>query len=332
MPGTVTRNGKIRRTARSSSGAKLRAAAAPLVIKLGGAAIERAADFPQLFQAIAELHQSEVKRGGGIVLVHGGGAAVDKRLERLGLVSERREGIRITPPEHIDEVVAVLAGVVNKQLVGELLSKGARAVGLCLGDGGIARSVKARGYSFDPGHVGEIDGGDPRLLLTLLGGGFLPVLSSIGLDAHGDPLNINADEAAASLAGLLGARGLVLLTDVPGVLDGAKQLITQLTADEVELRIAGGEITGGMIPKVRGAVRAAQASGAPVIIAPWNDPTVFAGIGANKSVGTRITGGTGVSPVQGERTGGTPVSPRTRARREAASGSQSSRKIRKSRT
>lgn len=329
MPGSVTRNGKARaRAGRSRSAAKPQAAA-PLVIKLGGAAIERAADFPQLFQAIAALHQSEIKRGGGVVLVHGGGAAVDKRLERLGLVSERREGIRITPPEHIDEVVAVLAGVVNKQLVGELLSKGARAVGLCLGDGGIARSVKARGYSFDPGHVGEIDGGDPSLLIALIANGFMPVLSSIGLDAHGEPLNINADEAAASLAGLIGARGLVLLTDVPGVLDGEKQLIPKLTADEVELRIAGGEITGGMIPKVRGAVRAAQASGAPVIIAPWNDAVVFEKLAKGQPVGTWITGGTGVPPVRDGRTGGTPVPPK--ARRETASGSPSSRKTSKSR-
>ncbi|MCI0365983.1 MAG: hypothetical protein L0219_19160, partial [Phycisphaerales bacterium] len=112
----------------------------PLLVKLGGAAIDRADDHPALFEALCDLHKSLGAEGQGIVLIHGGGAAVDRRLERLGLVSQRRDGIRLTPPEHIDEVVAALAGSTNKQVVGLIQRGGVPAVGLCLGDGFLARS------------------------------------------------------------------------------------------------------------------------------------------------------------------------------------------------
>jgi len=225
------------------------------------------------------------------VLIHGGGKAVDRRLDRLGLVSERRDGIRITPPEHIDEVVAGLAGSVNKQVVGHIQRHGVPAVGLCLGDGFIAHSFKATGYKFDPGRVGESRGGNPELIHLLLGNGFMPVLCSIGLDEQGLPLNINADDAAAGLACLLECRGLVLLTDVNGVLDAHGTLIDELSPEQVEQNIAGGAITGGMIPKVRGAMQAAQASRAPVTIASWNDPQGLMGLVHGQSVGTRVLPG-----------------------------------------
>lgn len=262
--------------------------AAPIMVKLGGAAIDRADEHPALFKALCDLHQEAQAEGGGVVVIHGGGAAVDRRLQRLGLVSERRDGIRITPDEHIDEVVAGLAGSVNKELVGQLQRHGAPAVGLCLGDGLLAHSRKATGYAFDPGRVGEIVGGEPRLLEVLLRDGFLPVLCSIGLDEYGEPLNINADDAAAALAGILKCRELILTTDVPGVLDATGQLIEELTADEIEQRIASGEIRGGMIPKVRGALRAAQASAAAVTIMAWSDPAALRKLGRGQCVGTRI--------------------------------------------
>lgn len=259
-----------------------------LLVKLGGAAIDEADKRQDLFAALCDLHIALRKQGDGVVLIHGGGKAVDRRLERLGMISERRDGIRITPPEHIDEVVAGLAGSVNKQVVGQILRHNVPAVGLCLGDGFIARSAKATGYSFDPGRVGEIRGGDPALVKLLLGAGYMPVLCSIGLDEQGLPLNINADDAAAGLAGLLPCRGLVLLTDVNGVLDSSGRVIEQLTAPDVERRIASGEISGGMIPKVRGALHAAAASGGPVTIASWNNPTSLLGLVNGAAVGTRV--------------------------------------------
>jgi acetylglutamate kinase len=262
----------------------------PILVKLGGAAIDRAHEHPELFEALGDLHQAARAEGNGegVVLIHGGGAAVDRRLERLGLKSERRDGIRITPPQHIDEVVAGLAGSVNKQLVGELQSRGVAAVGLCLGDGFVAQCRKATGYNFDPGRVGEVCGGNPRLIDVLLGGGFMPVLCSIGLDDDGQPLNINADDAAAALAGVLDCRELILMTDVPGVLDANGAVIDELTAAEIEQRIASGEIRGGMIPKVRGALQAAQASGVPVTIASWSDPATLRRLSRGEAVGTRI--------------------------------------------
>lgn len=275
----------------ASSPAAAEARTGPLLIKLGGAAIDQAEEHPELFRAFCDIHRALREEGDGVVLIHGGGKAVDRRLDRLGLVSERRDGIRITPPEHIDEVVAGLAGSVNKQVVGHIQRNGVPAVGLCLGDGFIAHSFKATGYKFDPGRVGEIRGGNPDLINLLLGNGFMPVLCSIGLDEHGLPLNINADDAAAGLACLLECRGLVLLTDVNGVLDARGELIDELSPQQVEQKISGGEISGGMIPKVRGAMQAAQASRAPVTIASWNDPTALMGLVRGQSVGTRVLPG-----------------------------------------
>lgn len=267
------------------------AAAGPILVKLGGAAIDQADEHPELFRALCDLHQSARCEGSGVVVMHGGGKAVDRRLERLGLKSERRDGIRITPADHIDEVVAGLAGSVNKDLVGCLQRFGVEAVGLCLGDGSLAEARKATGFDFDPGRVGEVVGGDPRLVSVLLASGFMPVLSSIGLDEHGEPLNINADDAAGALASVLQCREVILLTDVPGVLDAEGRIIPELSAEEIEERIAAGEIRGGMIPKVRGAIQAARASGAPVTITSWSDPASLRKLGRGEPVGTRVVCG-----------------------------------------
>ena len=119
---------------------------------------------------------------------------------------------------------------------------------------------------------------------TLLAGGFLPVVSSIGLDDAGGFLNINADDAAAALAGIVGARGLVLLTDVAGVLDASGHVIPSLDRDAIERHIADGTIHGGMIAKVRGALEAAEQSGVPVTIASWKDPASVTGVGTSTRI------------------------------------------------
>ena len=262
--------------------------AGPILVKLGGAAIDRAEEIPQLFQALCELHENAQRDGSGVVIVHGGGAAVDRQLQKLSMTTERRDGIRITPPDQIEQIVGVLDGSVNKQLVGQFQKCGIAAVGLCLSDGMFADCRKANGYSFDPGCVGEVRGGNPKLIDLLLGSGFMPVLSSIGLDEHGKPLNINADDAAGALAAVLGCRELILLTDVPGVFDSAGNIIDELTEEEIEQRIAAGEIKGGMIPKVRGALQAAREAGAPAVITSWNDPEVLTKLGRGERVGTRV--------------------------------------------
>ncbi|MCC6660924.1 MAG: acetylglutamate kinase [Phycisphaerales bacterium] len=260
----------------------------PMVVKIGGAALDDAARASELWRALAETHAAT---GGRLIVVHGGGRAVDEHLARLGMVSERREGIRITPREQIDEIVGVLAGRVNKAVVGALHAAGVPAVGLCLGDGGISRTARATGYSFDPGFVGEIRGGDPRLLTLLIGAGFPPVVSSIGLDEQGRPLNVNADDAAAGLARIVGASRLVLMTDVPGILGADRRLIARLTPREVEGLIDRGVVSGGMIPKARAAARAAEASGSPCTICSWNAPGDLIRLARGEPAGTSVVPG-----------------------------------------
>ena len=178
----------------------------------------------------------------------------------------------------------------NKALVGSLLAAGASAVGLCLGDGDAVPTRKATRYSFDPGRVGEMvpGAGGGRLLRVLLKEGFVPVLCSIGIDASGQFLNVNADDAAAAVAATLQASALVLLTDVPGVLDAGKRVIPELDQVGIESLVSQGVISGGMIPKVRAALEAGKASGAPVVILDGNSPAALASWIAAEPVGTRI--------------------------------------------
>ncbi len=257
----------------------------PLVVKLGGALLDDAANFPGVFDALVHMHQVHPC---GLVIVHGGGKAVDRQLDRLGIATERREGIRITPPEAVEQVAAVLAGTMNTQLLGLLLSRGASAVGLTLTDGHLARATKATRFPFDPGRVGELVGGDGMLLRHLLEGGYLPVLSSIATCEAGGILNVNADDAAAQIAGIVGASGLLLLTDVPGVRGADGNVVAELDADAAERLIADGTVTGGMIAKVRGAVAAAESGGVPVVIASWADPKALEALASGGAVGTRV--------------------------------------------
>lgn len=269
--------------------------AGPMIIKIGGVALERQAESPELWTALLHLHRARhAGVGGGLVLVHGGGKAVDRMLERLGIVSERREGIRITTPEQIDVVAGVLAGRMNKALVGCVnaaagsIGSPTRAVGLCLGDGGLCSCVKSERYGFDAGRVGEVVGGDPALVRSLLAKGYLPVISSIGMDGEGGFLNINADDAAAALVPILGAAGLVLLTDVAGIKDGSGAIVPELTSGGVEAMIASGEISGGMIPKARAAAGVAARTGADVFIMSGDRVEPLIEWTRGRAAGTRV--------------------------------------------
>ncbi|MDZ4754931.1 MAG: acetylglutamate kinase [Phycisphaerae bacterium] len=248
----------------------------PLVIKIGGALLDEPATAVNghlaTIAGIVDLHREAQARGSGVVLVHGGGVAVDRHLARLGVTTERIDGIRVTPPDVVEEIVGVLAGRVNTRLLGLLIAAGAKPVGLSLGDGCLCACRKSTRYAFDPGAVGEITGGDPSVIHTLIDGGFLPVVSSIGLDAEGQCLNVNADDAAAAIARIVSAQELVLLTDVAGVLDKHGRVIPYLNRDAIEGLIADSTIRGGMIAKVRGALEAAEQAGVPVTIASWKDP------------------------------------------------------------
>jgi len=253
----------------------------PLVIKLGGALLDQWQTHSATFDALATclMHAPTV-------IVHGGGIAVDEQLLRLGITSQKREGIRLTPPEHMDQITGVLAGQMNTRLVGLLLARGVRAVGLTLGDGFSTNAEVSKRFHFNPGRVGDVVDGDMSLLRTLLHAGYVPVLSSIAFDAEGYTLNVNADEAAAAIARLLRASRLVLLTDVPGVKDAAGRVIVSLNATSTQAMIDEGQITGGMIAKVRCALEAASTADVPVLVAGWSDLRHVSSLAADNAVGT----------------------------------------------
>jgi len=282
----MTANG----TAASATGMSGGAGRGPIVIKVGGAMLDEPHAADAMLDAVVAAHRRH-GAGPGVIIVHGGGKAVDRQLDRVGLPTERREGIRITPPEQMDQIAGVLAGVINTSLVGHFTSRGVPAVGLGLSDGLCCRVELDRSFAFDPGRVGEIVGGDGRLLSHLLAGGFLPVMSSIGLDATGGLLNVNADDAAAAVAALVGASALLLLTDVPGVRGPAGTILESIDRATAEAWIADGTISGGMIVKVRGALEAAEHAGASVgrvVIASWTDANVLDRLLAGGTGGTRV--------------------------------------------
>ena len=257
-----------------------------IVVKLGGAALDGGID--PVLDAIASLASTRP-----VVLVHGGGRTVDDLLGRLGVISRRIDGLRVTTEEEIDIVAGVLGGTVNKRLVGGLIRRGSRAVGLCLSDGGELLTERLMHPSGDLGRVGRIGAAEPgrrvELVTLLLERGYLPVLSSIGMDERGELHNVNADDAASALAGVLGASALLLLTDVDGIRGANGGVIETIDQGGIELLIEQGVIEGGMIPKARGAAEAAERSGSDVIIASWRSDETLRSLGTGSIGGTRVT-------------------------------------------
>jgi len=223
------------------------------VYKVGGPALED----PGLTGPLA----AEVRRGvGHVVLVHGGGRAVDRLLKALQIESRFIDGRRETSPEAMDVVEMVLSGLANKALAAGLTAAGVPAVGLSGRDGGL---VRAR---LEPnlGRVGVPERVDVAPLRARWNGGFLPVVSPVANGALGESVNVNADEAALGIAKALGATTLVYLSDVDGVRIGDRAVET-LTPEEMQRRIDDGTITGGMALKVRVAL-AASAAGIPEVV------------------------------------------------------------------
>jgi acetylglutamate kinase len=187
------------------------------------------------------------------VVVHGGGPQIGAALTKMGIECRFVSGLRVTDAETMGVVEMVLAGQVNKEIVGLIQAAGGQAVGLSGKDGGLirARKLAPRGEE-DLGQVGEVERVDASLLDAVMDQGFVPVIAPVGGGAAGESYNINADTVAAEVAVALKASKLVLLTDVAGVQDSSGQLISSLSIPEAERLIAEGGITGGMIPKVRG--------------------------------------------------------------------------------
>lgn len=256
-----------------------------LVVKIGGSVLDDVASMRSLWAALCEAHAGLAASGGGLIIVHGGGKAVDEQIAALGMTTRKHEGLRITPPEQIDVVAGVLAGVVNTRVVAALRAVGAPAVGVTLADAGVLEVERDRRTHIDLGLVGRVVGGNGVLLLELLRSGRLSVVASIGCDDTGHLLNVNADDAATGVAEAVAADALVVLTDVEGVLDANGRVMQRIDSNEVESLIADGVARGGMIAKLRSAAEAADTLGRPVMIAHVHSAgSLLAGEG----VGTRI--------------------------------------------
>jgi acetylglutamate kinase len=199
------------------------------------------------------------------VVVHGGGPQIDELLKRVGKKGEFVQGMRVTDAETMDVVEMVLGGQVNKEIVNLVNRHGGRAVGLTGKDGAFIRArkmlVRAPGEGdemIDIGQVGEVEAIDPKIVQTLLEGGFIPVIAPVGFGARGESYNINSDLVAGKVAEILKAEKLVVLTNTPGVLDKKGNLVTGLTARKVDDLFADGTISGGMLPKIGSALEAVK--------------------------------------------------------------------------
>lgn len=252
----------------------------PLVIKVGGALLDSVDEKAKLFQTIASL----VKQDIAVVLVHGGGCLVDDWIVAMGLTNEKLDGLRVTPKSQMNIVAGALAGAANKLLVANAKTHDVKAVGLSLCDGGLVKSE----YVDDKlGQVGQCSVGDPKLLNVLLADGYTPLIGSIADDGQGSLLNVNADQAAQVIAQLIGGK-LILLSDVPGVLNGNKELIDELSPEYANELIAQGVIVGGMKVKVNTAFKTAMALQDSIVIASWKQPQDLMAFAAGETCGTLI--------------------------------------------
>ena len=233
-----------------------------LVIKYGGNAMTD----PHLKECFARDVVLLKLVGFNPVVVHGGGPQIETMLSRVGKKGEFLQGMRVTDAETMEVVEMVLGGQVNKEIVSLINQAGGKAVGLTGKDASFIRAKRLRmqkldapmGDLIDIGQVGEITSIDPSLISFLDKGDFIPVIAPIGVGEDGESYNINADVVAGKLAEILKAEKLVLLTNTPGVLDKAGNLLTGLTPRDIDDLVADGTLSGGMLPKIGSALDAAR--------------------------------------------------------------------------
>jgi len=245
---------------------------ATVVVKYGGHAMGEDEFARSFARDIVLMEQTAINP----VVVHGGGPQIGDMLARLGIKSQFAHGLRITDAATIEIVEMVLAGSINKQIVGFINEAGGKAVGLCGKDGNMVLARKASRSKVDPrsgmeeiidlGFVGEPETVDTSVLTQILGRDLIPVLAPLATSREGITYNVNADTFAGAIAGALKAKRLLLLTDVAGVRDKSQQLIKQLSANDARKLIADGTISGGMIPKVETCIYALEAGVEGVVI------------------------------------------------------------------
>jgi acetylglutamate kinase len=248
-----------------------------VVVKLGGTTLA------EQRQVLAEV--ATVARRRPVVLVHGGGKRMTEWLERLGVPTRFEDGLRVTDPEALEVAAAVLRGVVNSELVAALHDVGCDAVGLSGVDGGLLIGHRLPGM----GLVATVTGVRRDLLDSLLVTGQVPVVAPLARDEEGVVCNVNADDAAAGIAAGVGARQLVLMTDVDGVRNAEGNRLDAITPAEAEALIADGTISGGMVPKVRAALAALAWDGAEAVIADAAAPRALSRALEDRAFGTRVS-------------------------------------------
>jgi len=262
-----------------------------VVVKYGGNALAGTSDHDALAlfaEDIVLMHTVGIRP----VVVHGGGPQINDMLSRLNIESSFSNGLRVTDAPTMEVVQMVLNGHVNPQIVSAINTHGNVAVGLSGEDGRILQ-VTPR----DPalGFVGDIDKVRPQVIEGLLNDGFVPVLSTVGVDAKGQPYNINADTAAGAIAEALGAEKIIYLTDIAGLraqIDDPESLIKRITVNELSALIADGTISGGMIPKVESCMQAVRGGVKSAHILDGRIAHVLLlELFTDQGVGTMITGG-----------------------------------------
>jgi len=260
-----------------------------VVVKYGGSVLEAGAAGTVVEDLVL------LKRAGvDPVLVHGGGPEITRMLQRVGKESRFFDGLRVTDPETMEIVEMVLAGRANKALVTMIGAAGGSAVGLSGKDAGLLQARRLRG-PVDWGLVGEVVEVRPQIVQTVSATGHVPVIASVGIGEGGESLNLNADHAAGALAVALGASKLIILTDVPGVMqpaDGAPRLLSSLTAPEARRLVADGVVSRGMIPKVEACLDAIDRGVPSAHIIGTDAPhALLVELFTEEGIGTMITPG-----------------------------------------
>jgi acetylglutamate kinase len=262
----------------------IRYAGKTVVVKYGGHAMGPGGE---TFAAnIALLRQIGIDP----IVVHGGGPQINRMLDRLGIESRFVNGLRVTDAATMEIVEMVLAGTINKQLVAAINAVGGLAIGVCGKDGNLIRAGKST-RNGDLGFVGEPEHIDERVLDGFRQAEMIPVIAPIGVGRAGETYNMNADTVAGAVAGAVKATRFLLLTDVPGVLDADKRLITELTAGDARRLIADGTISGGMIPKVETCLAAVDAGVEAAVILDGRVPHAILLELLGEGAGTLIRGG-----------------------------------------
>jgi len=266
-----------------------------IVVKYGGHAMGDEEVARSFARDMVLLEQSGVNP----IVVHGGGPQIGAMLKKLGIKSEFAAGLRITDKATVEIVEMVLAGSINKQIVGFINAAGGRAIGLCGKDGNMVTATKVtrvhdpalnQEVDLDLGFVGDPSKVDTTVLDQVLGRELIPVLAPVCQGADGETYNVNADTFAGAIAGALKAKRLLFLTDVPGVLDKDKQLINELSVSQIRALIADGTITGGMIPKVETCIYAIEQGVEGVVILDGKTPhAVLIELLTDGGAGTLIT-------------------------------------------